>query len=220
MSAQTGADVSPFSLLYSGLINANVTGSDEDWWQTTVFVDLPANVPTGGLADITVSTLDGSESVTTTVQVVEPDPAFGGSADLFEVELAGVLNDNQLKSLERIDHYVVSFDGSSLPHAVQIDLAYHDLVGHVVNPRGVSKSVLWSDNAGTYRVMVLPADQQRGFHVMTDLKFYVAVMAGAAGVANLSVIPGSVRAFDQNGAPVEDEISASVVLVRGAAGLN
>jgi hypothetical protein len=220
LSDETGANISPSSATYSLLVNANFTGGDEDWWQTTVFVDLPTSVPTGGLADIAVSTLDGTESVTTTVRVVEPDPSFGGTADIFDAQLAGPLDSTHLQSLERVDHYVVSFDGATVPYAVQLDLAYQNMTGYVVNPRGLSKSLSWSDNAGTYRVLMLPASQQQGFAAMSDLKFYVAAMAGTLGLADLSVVPGSVLAFDQNGAPVPGGVSVDVALVPGAAGLN
>ncbi len=220
VSQHTGADISEFSQLYGDLVNINFTGDDTDWWQTTVFVDLPGTgIPTGP-ADITITNPEG-ETVTATVQIVDPDPIVGGTADVFDAELAGPLFGMHLTSLERIDHYVISFSGTVVPHAVQIDLDYSaDVSGYVVNPQGTLKTVSWSDLGGTYRVLLMPSSQQQNFRTMNDLKFYVAIAAGTEGVADLSVQPGSVLAFDQDGAPVVEPVDASVALVRGAAGLN
>lgn len=220
LSQQTGADISAFSHLYGDLVNTNFTGDDKDWWQTAVFVNIPAaGVPTGP-ADITISNPEG-ESVIIAVQVVDPDPVVGGTADSFNAELAGPLTDMHLTSLERIDHYVVSFTGTVVPYALQIDLDYStDMTAYVVNPKGAMKNVSWSDNGGTYRVLLMPSNQQQNFQTMNDLKFYVAIAAGTEGVADLSVTPGSVLAFDQNGDSVPGGVNASVDLVRGAAGLN
>jgi len=220
LSQHTGGDISAFSQLYGDLVNLSFTGDDKDWWQTAVFVDIPvAGVPTGP-ANITITNPQG-ESVTAAVQVVDPDPVVGGTADSFNAELAGPLNDTHLTSLERIDHYVVTFSGSVVPYALQIDLDYSsDMTGYVVNPEGTLKNVSWSDSGGTYRVLLMPSNQQQNFQTMNDLKFYVAIAAGTEGVADLSVKPGSVLAFDQNGDPVTAGVNPSVALVRGAAGLN
>jgi hypothetical protein len=220
LSQSTGSDVSDYSQVYGDLVNINFTGDDRDWWQTVVFVDIPvAGVPTGP-ADITITNPEG-ESIAAAVQVVDPDPVVGGAAASFNAELAGPLDNTHLASLERIDHYVVSFSGSVLPYALQIDLDYSaDMTGYVVNPKGALKNVSWTDNGGTYRVLLMPSNQQQHFRTMNDFKFYVAIVAGTEGVADLSVRPGSVLAFDQDGAPVTGGVNASVVLVRGAAGLN
>jgi hypothetical protein len=221
LSNETGTNISPNSGSYPMPINTVFSGDDADWWQTTVFIDIPDSGLPPGLADLTISNPQG-ESVTTSVRIVDPDPSYGGSADVFDAELAGPLADQHLTSLERVDHYVVSFSGSEVPYAVQLDLAYADLTAYVVNPRGLSKSLSWTDNTGnsSYRVLLMPSNQVQGFRAMTDLKFYVAAVAGTQATASLGVVPGSVQAFDQNGDAVAGGVAVDVSLVRGAAGLN
>jgi hypothetical protein len=219
LSQNTGTDISDFSLLYGDLVNTNFTGDDRDWWQTAVFIDLPTGLPTGIPADITISNSEG-ESVTTTVDLVDPDPVLGGTPDVFLTEAAGPLTRTHLASLERVDHYVVSLNSSVIPHALQIDLAQQgDLVGYVINPKGDVKSLTWNDNAGVLRVVLLPTRVQTGFQTMNDLKFYVAIVAGTDGVADLSEVPSSLHAFDQNGTSVAG-VTATISRVRGVAGLN
>ena len=223
LSQNTGTDISDFSLLYGDLVNANFTGEDRDWWQTAVFIDLPTGLPTGIPADITISNSEG-ESVTTTVQLVDPDPAVGGTPDVFLTQAAGPLSSTHLASLQRVDHYVVTFASTAvplvIPHALQIDLAQQgDLVGYVINPKGDIKNLVWNDNAGVLRVILLPTSAQTGFQTMNDLKFYVAVVAGTDGVADLSEVPSSLLAFDNNGGSVAG-VTATVTRVRGVAGLN
>lgn len=221
LSNETGTNISPNSATFPIPMNTVFTGNDADWWQTTVFIDLPDKGLSPGLANITISNPQG-ESVTTTVTIVDPDPSFGGTKDIFNAELAGPLGDQHLKSLERVDHYVVSFSGSEIPYAVQLDLDYANLTGYVVNPKGLSKNLSWTDNVGnsTYRVLLMPSNQVKGFRAMTDLKFYVAAVAGTQATASLSVVPGSVLAFDQNGDSVAGGVDVNVSLVHGAAGLN
>lgn len=222
LSQSTDTDISDFSLLYGDLVNANFTGEDRDWWQTAVFIDLPTGLPTGVPADITISNSQG-ESVTTTVDLVEPDPGLGGTPDVFLTEAAGPLTSTHLASLERVDHYVVTFDSTAvplvIPHALQIDLAQEgDLVGYVINTKGDIKNLAWSDIAGVLRVVLLPTSAQTGFQTMNDLKFYVAIVAGTNGVADLSEVQNSLLAFDQNGGPVGG-VTATLTRVRGVAGL-
>lgn len=212
LSQGTGSDVSLFSKSYGDVINGGFTGGDRDWWQTTVFVNIPPSTPVGN-AVLTISNPEG-ESVSVTVNVV----GSGGMPALFDAALLGPMNDIHLTTLERVDHYVVSFDGSVVPYAVQLDLSYSNLSGYVINPKGDIKNISWADNAGRYRVILSPANQ-RGFRVLSDLKFYVAVTSGTRGLASVTTVPDSLLAFDRNGNPVTG-ISANVVLVKGVAGLN
>ena len=219
ISHRTGSDVSAFSASYALTVNF-LTGNDADWWQNVIFVDVPADagIP-AGLADITVSNPEG-ETASATVRIVDADPTYGGTADSFDAQFLGPINDVQFTSMERVDHYVVDFSGATLPYAVQLDLSYTDMSGHVVNPSGLSKNVSWRDDTlgGTYRVLLTPVNLQT-FPEMKDLKFYVAVLSGSAATVDLSLVPGSLRAFDANGDTVTG-VSVNVALVRGAAGLN
>ncbi len=212
LSRRTGADVSPYSKSYSDVINFGFTGTDPDWWQTAVFVNIPPSTPVGS-ATITLSNPQG-ESVSVAVDVV----GSGGAPAPFNAELLGPMNNDNFTALERVDHYVVSFVGSAVPYAIELDLDYVNLTGYVTNPRSDVKNIAWTDTGGNFRVIMTPADPQ-GFQVMNDLKFYVAVTSGTRGLASLTVVPGSLRAFDRNGNPVMG-MSANVVLVDGAAGLN
>ena len=46
VSRETGIVLTPFADIYEDVITANFTNNDKDWYQTTVFVDLPASLPT------------------------------------------------------------------------------------------------------------------------------------------------------------------------------
>ena len=180
---------------YGSLINNNFTDQDRDWWQTTVFIDLPASLPLG-TTYIDISNPEG-ESAWSSVEIVDGV----GSPAVFDAELNGPLTEQQLASLERADHYVISFDGTTLPYAIQVDFT-HDPdaanggtgVAHVVNTRGDIKNVAWTDDGYNLRVIVTPA-KGVALSNMVDFKFYVA-----GGITGLTV--SQVKAFDENGNPV------------------
>ena len=211
LSQRTGSDISKFSKTYADAISFGFTGEDKDWWQTTVFVDIPPSIPVGN-AIITITSSQG-DSVSAAIDVV----GSGGAPETFDAQMLGSLNEDQLTSLERVDHYVVNFTGTVIPYAIQMDLSYSDLSGYVTNSKGDIKNVSWVDNGTGFRVIVSPAGQQ-GFQTMDDLKFYIAVTSGTKGLASLAAVPGGLLAFDRAGNPVSG-LSASISLVGGAAGL-
>lgn len=195
VSDLSGQDLTPFARTYAGAIDNNFTGGDRDWWQTTVFVDLPTGLALGP-ATVSIGNSTGAQ-VSTVVEIV----AGAGAPAVFNAELAGPLHVDQLSSLERVGHYTVRFNGSALPHAIQVDMSHDPDAGnggsgraHVVNPRGDIKSVAWSDDGENLRVLLTPS-RNGAIASFTDFKFYVT-----GGVANL--VPVSVRAFDASGNPV------------------
>lgn len=194
VSQETGQDITPYARTYADMVSGIFTQGDKDWWQTSVFVDLPLNLPVGNAA-IAVTTPQG-ETASSVVEIVSGT----GRPNTFQTAY-GPLNDNQLLSMQRAGHYTVNISGSTIPFAVQLDLAHapdadHGGAGraHVINPRGDLKNVSWRDDGSNLRVILMPA---KGVALgnMKDFKFYVA-----GGVTGLSII--SVKAVDINGNPV------------------
>lgn len=201
VSPLIGANLTPFARTYASTTNV-YTSSDPDWWQTTVFIDLPADIPVG-TGSILITTPEG-EYAQSTVKIVPG----AGTPDTFTANGSGPLSQVQLSSLERVPHNVVSFSGSTVPYALEVHLAHapdaaHSGSGyvHVVNTRGDLKSTTWYDTGTELRVVLMPAKQQP-ITKMVNFKFYVS-----GGVANLSVL--SVSAFDSNGSPVSG-VTASI----------
>lgn len=187
---------------YGNIINNNFTNGDRDWWQTMVFVDIPASV-TPGTALVELSSSAG-ETYSANMQVLPGT----GSPEGFEAEFAEQLSQQQLTTLGRADHFVVSLDGATLPYGVQVDLQHDPDAAsggagkvHVINPRGDIKSLAWYDDGVNLRVFMLPS-RTSGMKNIKDFKFYVS-----GGITGL--IPGAVEAYDVNGDPVAG-VSATV----------
>jgi len=193
VSKETDQDLTFGARSYANVIDFLSTDYDRDWYQTTVFVDLPASLPVG-TTSVTIETLDLSESVTSNVEVI----GAGGSPATFNAEINGPLLPAQMDALERVPHYVISFSGPTVPYAIQLDMSHDadmDNGGtgrtHVINTRGDIKGVAWSDTGTSARVILTPAKGQT-LGLMSDFKIYVA-----GGINNLAVT--SVAAFDING---------------------
>jgi hypothetical protein len=201
VSPQIGQDLTPSARTYASVISNNYTNHDSDWWQTTVFVDLPDSLPSG-TATISITNPQG-ESVSPTVDIVDGV----GQPNSFDAT-TGPINGSQLASMERVGNYVVRFAGSTIPYAIQVEIV-HDPdkahggtgVAYVINPRGDIKNVTWSDTGSNLRVILIPA---HGVVLsdMLDYKFYVT-----GGVNNLNVL--SVKAVDVDGNPVSG-VTASI----------
>lgn len=168
----------------------NVTGQDKDWMETTIFLDLPATVPVGSA---TIEITGPTGAVTPSPIGVEILPG-AGSANIF-AGASGNLAVERLATLERTNAYVVTFTGSTVPHAIHLELNHTFGVGTtwVVNPRGDLKNVAWTDTGSTLRIVVTPANGQT-LQQMAHFKFYVA-----GGIAGLTVSSGSPKAYDING---------------------
>jgi len=191
VSFETQQDLTPYAQQYAGVIKNQTTGGEKDWWTTSVFVDLPANLPVG-TTPIEISNPSG-EYAYSEVQIV----SGAGTPNTFTSTWGG-LNPNQLASMGRVAHFTVDFTASTIPFAIQVDLSHAPDVDHggtgrayVVNPRGDMKNVTWSDTGTSMRVIILPAKTQALSNVH-DYKFYVA-----GGITNLTVL--NVKAVDING---------------------
>jgi hypothetical protein len=201
VSPKIGQDLTPSARTYASVVSNNYTNQDPDWWQTTVFVDLPDYLPSG-TATISITNPQG-ESASPIVDIVDG----AGRSNTFEAT-TGPTNEYQLASMERVGNYVVRFSGSTIPYAIQVDMV-HDPdkahggtgVAYVINPRGDIKNVTWSDTGSNLRVILTPA-KGAVLSNMFNYKFYVA-----GGVKNLSVL--NIKAVDIDGNPVSG-VTASV----------
>lgn len=211
VSDESNTDVTPFARTYSGQIKTNFTGGSKEFWQTVVFVDLPPALATG-MATVDISSTQG-ESASVDLDVISGT----GAPEQFIPELLnGPMNGNHLISLARVDHYEIDFTGSTVPYAIQLDLDYTTLIGHLVNPRGDLKNLSWNDTGTGYKVII--TSPSNPVSNIQDFKFYVAIAFGTVSGTTLSIVPGSMQAFDQNGNPVTG-VNATVTLVEGVAGL-
>jgi hypothetical protein len=191
VSTETGQDLTPFAQTYGGLIGSTYSNGDKDWWQTTVFIDLPAALPVGS-ATIDISGSAGG-SASSTVEIV----AGTGTPNSFYTSI-GPLGADQLAAMERVGHNTIKFYGSTIPYAIQVGLAHDPDVDHggsgrayVVNPRGDLKNIAWSDDGTNIQVILSPTHGQ-SLNNLLDFKFYVA-----GGVTNLRAL--SIKAVDING---------------------
>jgi hypothetical protein len=203
VSMETQQDITPYALTYGDTLLSTIPYREKDWWTTSVFVDLPAILPAGETS-IEISNPAG-EYAYSLVEIVSGT----GTPNTFYSSW-GSLNANQLATMKRVPHFVVGFNGSTIPFAVQVDLSHGPDVDHggtgrayVINPRGDLKNVTWNDDGSNMRVILTPA---RGSALgnIKDFKYYVA-----GGVAGLQVM--NVKAVDINGAPVTG-VSASITL--------
>jgi hypothetical protein len=191
VSMETNQDLTPEARQYGGVVKNQIPGGEKDWWTTSVFVDLPANLPVG-TTPIEISNPSG-EYAYSEVEIV----SGVGTPNTF-LSTWGGLNSNQLASMGRVAHFTVDFNASTIPFAIQVNLSHSPDVDHggsgrvyVINPRGDLKNVTWTDTGTNMRVIIFPAKAQALSNVH-DYKFYVA-----GGVTNLNVL--SVKAVDING---------------------
>ncbi len=193
VGTETGQNITGQETIWGTLIDASVTGGDKDWSQSIVLLDLPLGMALG-TATVDISTTGGLTIAPISIEIL----AGNGSAHTFSNQEGLTISAGHLKSLERSAHYTITFLGSTVPHAIQLDLV-HDPdannggVGraYVVNPRGDIKNINWFDDGTNLRVILLPAKNQ----TLSDLlhfKFYIA-----GGITGLQT--PVVQAFDING---------------------
>jgi hypothetical protein len=130
----------------------------------------------------------------------------GGRPNTFSGKLGFVsfgLNEQQMQSMERVDHYTVNFNGSTVPAAIELDFTHATGVGvaHVVNPLGHVKNVTWTDDGTNLKVILLPSVGS-SIASLKDFKFYVT-----GGITGLQFASGGTslsdaQAYDINGSPV------------------
>ncbi len=194
VSAETQQDLTPSAQTYAGLVSSMFTKGDKDWWETSVFVDLPASLPVGS-TNVSITNPQG-ESVSSDVMIVNG----AGQPTTFEAT-TGPINSYQLASMERVGHYTIRFSGTTIPYAIQAALSHDPDVDHggagrayVVNTRGDIKNTVWKDDGSNLRVILTPA-KETALDDMKDFKFYVA-----GGINGLQLV--NVKAVDVNGNPV------------------
>jgi len=166
-----------------------------------VTFDVPATLPVGTYTIDMVS--NGTALNQSTVEVV----AVGGTPNVFDTHEGGPLVPEMLYSMERAENFAIELAGTTVPYALQIDFT-HDpdaTIGgvgkpYVLNPRGDIKSVAWSDDGTSMRVIVTPA---RG--VLSNMKHFNFYVAG--GITGLLV--QTVSGYDINGVAVGG-VSATV----------
>ena len=174
VSREIGTSLTPFATTYADTM-LFTAGSDKDYFQTVVFVDLPATLPIGltqveisnGLGEFHQATLDVVDGV--------------GAANSFNSDFnSGLMLDaNMLDSLARTSHTTVNIDSAVIPHAIEISFT-HDpdaSIGgtgkaFVVNPLGYRKALHWSDD-GTNMTIIMNESKAGLIDHMNDYKFYI-----------------------------------------------
>ena len=139
VSRETGIEFTTYALTYGSTITSNFTKNDKDWYQTSVFIDLPASLPVGS-TQIEITNPQG-QSVTSIVEIIDGI----GSPSTFTAQNNTDLNTNMLDALTRLEHYSISFSGVDLPYAIEVTLLHDPDVdaggigkGLAVNPIGPS----------------------------------------------------------------------------------
>lgn len=177
---------------YGSIINNIFTDGDNDWWQTTAFVDLPDTLPLGA-ATIEFSNSNG-DSASSSVEIINGV----GAQDAFNASGNGPLSQGQLSALERSSYFEVSFTAVEVPYAIELSFSYLGDV-HVVNPRSSVKNIIWSGDGSTLKVMLLPAKSQQLVN-LHDFKFYITGEAALQVVQQVHALAlQSIQAFDING---------------------
>ena len=194
VSRETGVEFTPFAATYQQTISANFTNGDKDWYQTTVFVDLPTNLATGLHTVIIENSL--GESFNSTVEIISGT----GTPSTFSAQGTS-LTPNHIRGISRLPHYTVDFSGTTIPHAIELTLS-HDPdstaggtgKAYAVNPIGYKKNLTWTDDGTVMKAILIPTTNTTPDNIL-DYKFYVT-----GNISNLIV--SSVSAFDINGNPV------------------
>ena len=189
---------------YGYTMNSAFTDYDPDWWETSVFVDLPTTLPVG-TAYVDLQSSTGETFGPIPVNIVNGQ----GSPSTFSAETLGNMTPTELQSMERAPKYTVNFSGgSTLPFALQVDLTHDPSssaggtgIPFVVNPRGEMKNISWTDDGTHLRVILLTSgdgtskDPSFSNYKWKYFKFYVS-----GGITGLVVT--SVKAYDAAGNPI------------------
>lgn len=200
VSRETGQEQTPFAQTYLDLLEQNLSSGqssgDKDWFQVTVLLDLPNNLPPGTAYILVYNNQDPIAYATLEVVEGTGTPNALGPTD------------TMISALGRVSHYTVYIQSDPTPHAVEL-LLTHDAdstIGgtgkaYVVNPVGYQKSLSWSDNGTDMKVIITPT-HDGSISDAIDFKFYVA-----GGITNLAV--QSVQGYDINGNSITG-VSASI----------
>jgi hypothetical protein len=210
VGTMTNQDLGYQATTTGGLVNCCVTNSasgehDNDWWQTTMLLDLPTTMALG-TATVSITDSGGAKIQPANLTIVPGT----GSSNLFTVyspwgSQIPMLSywPALLASMERADRYTVTFTSYTdangnivVPHAIQITFSHTPNVGKtwVVNPRGDIKNVVWNDDGTNITVMLTPTNGQTLKQVL-DFKFYIA--GGITGLTQTGL-----KAYDVSGNPM------------------
>lgn len=177
---------------------------DKDWYQTTVFVDIPLLLTNGssfpdGLTQIEITDAQGN-SHTMTLDVI----AGTGTANTFLAEIDQfpapvTLNSSMLDSLSRVPHTVVFIESTgTIPNAIELTLSHDpdESVGgagkaFIVNPLGYRKNISWHDDGINLKTII--TESRNG--IIDDMKDYKFYITGTVSNIQLSSIVG----YDNNG---------------------
>lgn len=186
---------------WAPILEAGIASGNKEWWNTVVFLDLP-NTLTPGTATIDLDNGTSTVFQSATVDIV--DYGVPGGPNLFDTVEGGPLSNEQVQTMERADYYSVNFSGSTVPHAVQVDLSRTPGVGvpWIVNPRGDIKSVSWTDDGTNMRVILIPANNA----LVSNQHFRFFVAGDITGLSHVFT-----QAFDINGSPISPPLTTSIL---------
>jgi len=194
VSRETNQNITPYALTYADFTNDMADG-DKDWFQTTIFIDLPIDLPPG-TTNIEISNTQGL-TASSIVEIIDGS----GTPSIFNADLVGPLKRAMLDSLARVSHYVVSFDATTLPYAIEINLSHDPDAANggtgkalAINPTGYKKNLTWTDDGYNMKVILLPA-QDLMINSKKDFKFYVA-----GEITGLNII--DIKGYSIDGIPV------------------
>lgn len=201
----------------TGLQINNQTGSDSDWCQTSILLELPLETSPGvplaqGIATITMTDSGGATIRPINVEIL-PGTSSSNLFNIYSVTNPAYLSTTNMLSsfpetihnMERADNSTITFNTYQVngvdvvPHSIQLQFTHNPDsttpggVGktYVVNPRGDIKNVIWRDDGTNLNVMITPA-KGTTLGSIINLKFYIA-----GGITGLS--PPIVKAYDING---------------------
>ena len=181
--------------------SADATGiaHDNEWWQTTLMMDLPSVA--AGLATIQIVDSKGATFLPITVEILPGTstqnlfnirPSYNPSSSLAFMSVYP----EAIHAMERAPRSTVTFSGPTIPYSLQVGFAHTSGIGKtwVINPRGDIKNLAWNDDGSIITVVASPV---RGITTTQwlDFKFYIA-----GGLSGLTLT--SLKAYDINGNPI------------------
>jgi len=197
ISREINENLTPSAITYAYTTDV-MTNNDKDWYQTTIFLDLPETL-TEGLTQIEVS--NGSITDSSTLDIISGT----GVANTFSADFGDglLLNEDMLDSLSRTNHSTVNLSSSTIPHAIEINFTHDpdNSVGgsgraFVVNPLGYRKNLHWSDDGINLKIIMIES-KDGIIDNMNDYKFYIT------GTVN-NLQQRSITGYDTNGNIVPD----------------
>ncbi|MDH5595081.1 MAG: hypothetical protein OEY68_11885 [Gammaproteobacteria bacterium] len=182
----------------SGTLIQGTTINDKEWMQDTLILDLPTSLSTGiAVVLVNVYNADTSSWETISSPMINILPGTGEKNNFLNTQI-GVLSRQQVQAMERANHSTISFTGSTIPHAIEINMTHNPDVdnggagrAYVVNPRGDIKSVNWTDDGSNLKVILMPTKNQTLTN-LKDFKFYVA-----GEITGLALV--NAQGYDANG---------------------